>query len=97
MAYDGTEEQEKEFADIKDSFVKLISHQRIVKATSVGEYDEQNQRVKLTKIEGKFDYFGFEDKHGKYLKGYEALYLMEMVCILSIHLFIEFSKKDLIL
>jgi tRNA-splicing endonuclease subunit sen54 N-term len=59
----------------------LLSIERVALANkkAKGIYEPDENRVKVTKVIGKFN-FGFSDNNQMYLKLHEALLLIEMVC-----------------
>lgn len=46
---------------------------------SEGVWESEHRRIRLTRVEGKWQSFGYEDSTGKYVECYEGLFLMEMV------------------
>uniref|UniRef100_A0A1I8JUJ8 tRNA-splicing endonuclease subunit Sen54 N-terminal domain-containing protein n=1 Tax=Anopheles funestus TaxID=62324 RepID=A0A1I8JUJ8_ANOFN len=65
---------------MKDQFRRLLSQQRVNKLESISEgvWEHDHRRIRITKMEGKWQSFGYEDSTGKYVENHEGLYLMEM-------------------
>uniref|UniRef100_A0A182QNW7 tRNA-splicing endonuclease subunit Sen54 N-terminal domain-containing protein n=1 Tax=Anopheles farauti TaxID=69004 RepID=A0A182QNW7_9DIPT len=66
---------------MKEQLRLLLSQERVSNLDSISEgcWENDEQRVRITKLEGKWQTFGYEDSTGKYVESHEALFLMEMV------------------
>ncbi|XP_053665110.1 uncharacterized protein LOC128714260 [Anopheles marshallii] len=65
---------------MKDQFRRLLSQERVNKSdgNSEGVWENDHRRIRITRVEGKWQAFGYEDSTGKYVENHEALFLMEM-------------------
>ncbi|XP_055612931.1 uncharacterized protein LOC129759485 [Uranotaenia lowii] len=67
-------------SELKDSFRRILAQQRINREAgcSEGEWEPEQQRVRIVKAVGKWNVYGYGQDGQHYLDGYEALHLMEM-------------------
>lgn len=68
---------------ISDEFRTVLAQQRVAKgeAYSEGEWDNDRKRVRIRKAVGKWHIYGYQEDQIRYVDGYEALHLLEMVRI----------------
>uniref|UniRef100_A0AAG5DBJ1 tRNA-splicing endonuclease subunit Sen54 N-terminal domain-containing protein n=1 Tax=Anopheles atroparvus TaxID=41427 RepID=A0AAG5DBJ1_ANOAO len=59
---------------------RMLTQERVNKTGSISEgiWEEDHHRVRITRVEGKWQSYGYEDSTGKYVDCHEALFLMEM-------------------
>ncbi|XP_050074900.1 tRNA-splicing endonuclease subunit Sen54 [Anopheles maculipalpis] len=74
------ETRQADLERMKDQFRRLLSQERVNKSDSISEgvWESDHRRIRITKVEGKWQSFGYEDATGKYVECHEALFLMEM-------------------
>uniref|UniRef100_A0A182JU26 tRNA-splicing endonuclease subunit Sen54 N-terminal domain-containing protein n=1 Tax=Anopheles christyi TaxID=43041 RepID=A0A182JU26_9DIPT len=77
---DFDETRKADLERMKDQLRCLLSQERVSKTDSISEgvWENDHHRIRLTKVEGKWQSFGYEDASGMYVESYEALFLMEM-------------------
>ena len=73
-------EEDLKIKENRDCLKTLLSLERIAphKCRAHGIYESENNRILVTKVEGKWTY-GYSENNLKYLEPFEALYLIEMV------------------
>uniref|UniRef100_A0A182STA4 tRNA-splicing endonuclease subunit Sen54 N-terminal domain-containing protein n=1 Tax=Anopheles maculatus TaxID=74869 RepID=A0A182STA4_9DIPT len=74
------ETRQADLERMKDQFRRLLSQERVNKSNSISEgvWEHDQRRIRITKVEGKWQSFGYEDATGKYVESHEGLFLMEM-------------------
>lgn len=79
-------DEDVKIEESRKSLKELLSLERIAprKCRALGSYESENNRILVTKIEGKWTY-GYSENNLKYLEPFEALFLIEMVSYFSSH------------
>uniref|UniRef100_A0A182X4K1 tRNA-splicing endonuclease subunit Sen54 N-terminal domain-containing protein n=1 Tax=Anopheles quadriannulatus TaxID=34691 RepID=A0A182X4K1_ANOQN len=77
---DFDETRKADLERMKEQLRCLLSQERVNKTESLSEgvWESEHRRIRLTRVEGKWQSFGYEDSTGKYVECYEGLFLMEM-------------------
>uniref|UniRef100_A0A182Y2I9 tRNA_int_end_N2 domain-containing protein n=1 Tax=Anopheles stephensi TaxID=30069 RepID=A0A182Y2I9_ANOST len=74
------ETRQADLERMKDQFRRLLLQERVNKSGCISEgvWENDQRRIRITKVEGKWQSFGYEDATGKYVDSHEGLFLMEM-------------------
>lgn len=69
-----------------DQLKKQLSIPRIERLSgrALGEWDDEAEAVRVVRKDGKFGTFGYSFNGEHYLEYYEAMFLLEVVCIFRI-------------
>ncbi|CAO1408213.1 unnamed protein product [Diamesa serratosioi] len=72
-------EEDVKIEENRKNLKELLNLERIApqKCRAHGSYESENNRILITKVEGKWTY-GYSENNLKYLEPYEALFLIEM-------------------
>ncbi|XP_058063579.1 uncharacterized protein LOC131213535 [Anopheles bellator] len=74
------EQRRDDLTRMQDELRHLLEQERVNKTGCISEgvWENDQRRVRLTLVEGKWQSFGYENATGKYVDCHEALFLMEM-------------------
>ncbi|XP_052893640.1 uncharacterized protein LOC128301283 [Anopheles moucheti] len=74
------ESRQADLERMNDQFRRLLSQERVNKTDGISEgvWENDHRRIRITRVEGKWQSFGYEDSTGKYVENHEGLFLMEM-------------------
>ncbi|XP_058121762.1 uncharacterized protein LOC131281161 [Anopheles ziemanni] len=74
------ESRQHDLKRMQEELRLLLTQERVNKSGSISEgaWEEDQHRVRLTRVEGKWQSYGYENSTGKYVESHEALFLMEM-------------------
>uniref|UniRef100_A0A182MW92 tRNA-splicing endonuclease subunit Sen54 N-terminal domain-containing protein n=1 Tax=Anopheles culicifacies TaxID=139723 RepID=A0A182MW92_9DIPT len=77
---DFDETRQADLERMKDQFRRMLSQERVNKLDSISEgvWENDHRRIRITRVEGKWQSYGYEDSTGKYVESHEGLFLMEM-------------------